>query len=951
MRRLSSIILLLVLTVSLFAQKSPHGSSFSANCDDCHKTDGWKVDLKAITFDHENTKFPLVGQHKTVDCKQCHTSLEFAKAPTECNSCHTDIHEQTVGPECARCHTPNAWIVTNISKLHQQSRFPLLGSHATADCKSCHLNIAPSASKNGTISLLRFDPLGVECYNCHKNNYLGTTNPNHVLANYSTNCTECHNFNAFSWKGANFNHNKFPLTAGHANVDCNKCHIAGNYSGLSQECVSCHQPNYAASTNPNHNVLNFPTTCKDCHTTAPGWKPAQYTTHDAKFPIYSGKHNGQWNTCADCHTNPGNYAQYTCIDCHPHNNKGETDSKHAGVSGYEYNNIACFACHPTGSAQGSFDHSKSVFPLTGAHITTDCAKCHTNGFAGTPNACASCHINNYNQTINPNHKIAGGKFTEDCASCHSTNPGWKPATYPVHSNLDGAHIPIANECANCHKGSYTIIPKLCYDCHAANYTQTNNPAHIAAQFPTTCADCHTQTAWKPATFNHDGLYFPIYSGKHNGQWTTCADCHTNLANYAIYACTSTCHLQPAMDNKHQGVGGYQYNSPSCLSCHPNGSAQGFDHASAGFPLTGGHSTVLCGNCHTGGYVGTSPVCAGCHTPKYNQTTNPNHTAIGISNDCAGCHTLAPGWNPATFAPHNNYYVIAGAHVTIANDCAVCHQGNYVNSPNTCYGCHAANFNATTNPNHVTSQFATTCQTCHSQTAWVPSTFNHNTTYPLTGAHTTVACSLCHVGGYANTPNTCVGCHQGNFNSSTNPNHAGIGIPTTCATCHTTNPGWTPATFPIHNNYYVLAGAHVSKPCADCHNGNYTGSTPSTCAGCHMTNYNQTTNPNHASAQFPTTCADCHTQTAWAPSTFNHDAQYFPIYSGKHNGKWNTCADCHPNPSNFAVFTCTTSCHPQSSMNNKHQGVSGYQYLSSACYSCHPNGNAGKMMNNSIYRSN
>ena len=96
MRRLSSIILLLLLSTSLAAQKSPHGAGFRTNCGDCHKTDGWKVDLKTVSFDHGSTKFPLVGQHKEVSCRDCHTSLAFAQAKTACSDCHTDMHEQTV---------------------------------------------------------------------------------------------------------------------------------------------------------------------------------------------------------------------------------------------------------------------------------------------------------------------------------------------------------------------------------------------------------------------------------------------------------------------------------------------------------------------------------------------------------------------------------------------------------------------------------------------------------------------------------------------------------------------------------------------------------------------------------------------------------------------------------------------------------------------------------------
>jgi hypothetical protein len=174
-----------------------------------------------------------------------------------------------------------------------------------------------------------------------------------------------------------------------------------------------------------------------------------------------------------------------------------------------------------------------------------------------------------------------------------------------------------------------------------------------------------------------------------------------------------------------------------------------------------------------------------------------------------------------------------------------------------------------------------------------------------------------------------------------------GIPNNCATCHTTSPGWKPASYPAHSN---LTGAHIAiaNDCAACHQGNY-ANTPNMCFGCHSSNYNQTNNPNHIAAQFPATCADCHTQSAWTPATFNHDGQYFPIYTGKHKGEWNVCSDCHQNASNFSVFTCTTSCHPQNSMNNNHNGVSGYQYLSSACLNCHPNGNGDKMLYNNSLR--
>jgi hypothetical protein len=174
----------------------------------------------------------------------------------------------------------------------------------------------------------------------------------------------------------------------------------------------------------------------------------------------------------------------------------------------------------------------------------------------------------------------------------------------------------------------------------------------------------------------------------------------------------------------------------------------------------------------------------------------------------------------------------------------------------------------------------------------------------------------------------------------NPSHANLQLPTDCAMCHTTDPDWAPATFPIHNDYWVLNGAHaaIANDCVACHNGDYTN-TPNTCYGCHQQEYNSAGNPNHLSAGFPTDCLLCHTENAWDPATFDHDGMYFPIYSGKHKDEWDQCVECHTIPNNFSAFSCI-DCHEHDNpgeVGQDHQGVSGYQYASAACYACHPTG--------------
>lgn len=339
MRSLPFIILIGLIYTHFAGPGHPHGEGFKISCSKCHSSKGWQLDKEIYSFDHNTTKLPLKGQHTVVDCRKCHTTLVFSAAKSNCIDCHKDVHQTSVGFDCSRCHTPASWLVNNITEIHQRSRFPLLGAHRTADCIACHKSE----------SLARFDVLGVNCIDCHSTEYQSTTNPNHISAGFSQDCSTCHLVNSFEWTGAGFNHNFFPLTLGHASVNCVDCHIGGNYTNTSKECYSCHQADYNNATNPNHKTLAFSTICTLCHNTNPGWAPASYTQHDSQsFPIYTGRHRGTWTTCTQCHPNASNYADFTCLSCHEHN-KTSMDNKHQGESGYSYTSPACLNCHPTGN--------------------------------------------------------------------------------------------------------------------------------------------------------------------------------------------------------------------------------------------------------------------------------------------------------------------------------------------------------------------------------------------------------------------------------------------------------------------------------------------------------------------------------------------------------------------------------------------------------------------------
>ena len=535
-------------------------------------------------------------------------------------------------------------------------------------------------------------------------------------------------------------------------------------------------------------ALHLSTDYSLCHTES-AWSPAEYTDHDDQyFPIYSGAHEGVWDQCTDCHTNPSNYTIFTCITCHAN---PETDNQHNGLNGYIYENGACLGCHPTGDSQGAFDHDNSNFPLTGAHQTVDCIECHAGGYQGTPTECNACHTPDFNQAINPNHVSLG--LSTDCITCHTTSPDWNPALFPDHNDyylLAGAHAAIANECVTCHNGNYNNTPNTCVGCHQSDYHQTNNPPHIELNFSTDCATWHTQSAWSPAEYTeHDDQYFPIYSGAHQGEWDQCTDCHTNTGNYSIFTCI-TCHTNPETNNQHNGVGGYIYQNAACLACHPTGDAAGaFNHANSAFPLTGAHQTVDCIECHANGYEGTPTDCDACHMPDFNQSTNPNHVSLGLSTNCITCHTTSPDWDPALFPNHNDYYILQGAHAAIANQCATCHNGNYNNTPNTCVGCHQTDYNQTNDPDHEAAQFPTTCETCHTQTAWVPANWDHDDLYfPIySGQHEGEwdQCSDCQTNPNNYSFFTCLTCHQ---QGPTNNDHQGVnGYQYNSAACYACHP--------------------------------------------------------------------------------------------------------------------------------------------------------------------
>lgn len=289
-----------------------HKESLGTNCAACHVEKNWKETGK---FDHDKTKFPLVGKHVKVECKECHKSQMFKEAPKECFGCHEkdDKHKTNLGKTCADCHNEQDWKNTEGRFKHDKTKFQLRNAHAapTVKCVACHKDLTS----------FRNTPL--LCINCHKKDDKHETQ-------LGDKCESCHNDKA--WKGTTFNHGKsrFPLTGQHIVVECKKCHETMRYKDAPRDCYSCHKKD------DKHKQV-FGTRCESCHNTR-AWTTWSFN-HDTQTKYrLEGSHVKV--TCESCHKQVAPSGKdaaplgSACVTCH------RKDDVHNGGFGPR-----CDQCH------------------------------------------------------------------------------------------------------------------------------------------------------------------------------------------------------------------------------------------------------------------------------------------------------------------------------------------------------------------------------------------------------------------------------------------------------------------------------------------------------------------------------------------------------------------------------------------------------------------------------
>jgi hypothetical protein len=369
-----------------------HRSTLSDNCLNCHTADAFKP---ATKFNHNETKFPIVGKHINVECIKCHR-IETADGKKfqqfrmnqagNCSDCHKDPHQNRFGRNCSQCHSEESFqIIKGASKFdHNTTDYKLEDKHLTVNCKACH--------KTKFTDPLKFG----HCTDCHadyhKNQFAGN--------GISPDCSKCHNlkgFALFSYTIEQHNQGVFPLRGAHGAIPCSECHKKQkdwNFKGIGINCKDCHKDIHQGYIETKY----YPDSdCRICHTEA-RWAGVSFNHSQTGFKLTGAHITAECKACHFKSDEKGAIQQKftdvskNCSNCHidKHNNQ------------FEKNGITnCTECHETENWKASkFNHNNTAFSLTGKHINVPCEKCHKPQQEGTvyyvrykikDYRCESCH--------------------------------------------------------------------------------------------------------------------------------------------------------------------------------------------------------------------------------------------------------------------------------------------------------------------------------------------------------------------------------------------------------------------------------------------------------------------------------------------------------------------------------------------------------------------------------
>ena len=599
--------------------------------------------------------------------------------------------------------------------------------------------------------------------------------------------------------------------------------------------------------------------------------------------------------CALCHPNADEEhltegqqrfmgLESTCSACH--------EDVHIGELGSD-----CAKCH--GQSQpfpqvAAFEHES--FEALGAHRGLGCTECHrVDGefdLAGwfdsdelyDQRSCADCHDSPHSiDFIDMVAQVTGVSSEASCSQCHGAEKrsfagDWEAMQPELHLasgvELVGAHSELA--CAECHAGDSfeNRFPgrtaQSCGSCHADPH-QVEFNSTSQSRGASFCADCHTQDAFRPSTFDvqaHLGASFEL-TGSHRA--VACGECHAEQVppSPPEFIGTATqcaaCHGDPHME---------RLSDQDCARCHGTTlfaevRKDAFDHAAdTQFLLRGAHLEVECDLCHTPsalpdalgrsfGFVESlfgSPAgkCANCHQDVHGGSFEHADLPSEVHGEsgCARCHDetsfselLSVEFNHKRWTGH----ALDGAHTELG--CEACHfprevadvngrrfglvQESFPSKAQGCARCHEDPHRGEFDREGLPVIFGGRggCARCHVEESFALESradFDHDfwTGFKLLGEHAGLDCKACHaelsapgsgVRSFAPAQGSaCIDCH-----SAPHAGQFAIQGSTDCASCHLPQGGLDfvhdlDTRFPLDETHQELkcSACHVPWPLAD-----------------------------------------------------------------------------------------------------------------------------------------
>jgi hypothetical protein len=520
--------------------------------------------------------------------------------------------------------------------------------------------------------------------------------------------------------------------------------------------------------------------------------------------------------CHECHVKFDKEAQTgLCANCHK-DVKADIQ-KHEGFHG-RLSEKECRECHTEHRGRNAnitkfdakqFDHSKTDFPLLGAHLKRDkvkCKDCHEakKKYREAPSACNDCHHKA------DKHK---GSLGTDCKNCHNER-NWKETRFD-HSlektrfALIGKHIDV--KCGKCHvsQSKYKGVSHECVACHRKDDKHKG-------QYGKKCETCHTAKDWKRIEFDHDTQTKFKLLGKHD--LVKCISCHKKplFSKEKTPTACIACHRK---DDVHKGGLGEK-----CETCHSEQKwkTTRFDHdKDTKFPLLGKHVTTKCDACHKPELKAAAQklatTCIGCH-----RKDDKHKNSFGAK--CETCHKETD-WKTIKFDhDRDTKYALKGKHEKVK--CVSCHTGNLYQQKlkQDCISCH------TKNDVHK-DKLGKRCESCHNEKDWKDTKFDHGRArFPLLGLHIKVECKKCHQTQlFRDTPSDCYSCHKKD-DDKIHKRRLG----TKCETCHNAR-SWKAWDFNHDTRTkFKLDGGHMKLDCYACHKKAMDSRivVPTSCVGCH-----------------------------------------------------------------------------------------------------------------------